>query len=185
LLESQATLKAMARSFGTSTDTDFPKRLLETLDAGQEAGGDVRGKQAAALLVVSSNVTSNFWSGRVVDLRVDDHPEPMQELRRLLRLHTAYVHAYRGSNLLREGRFGEADREYKHAIKVAPENDELRFWRAVSLFEAGKVDEAKTVLGGVLDTDERWGRVAKSFTRIGLLSGPGSPTRPRAERKSR
>ena len=89
ILVGRETVEAMARAY-EETDGDLAKRLLEALDAGQGAGGDSRGKRSAALLVVREGGGYGGDNDRVVDLRVDDHPEPIGELIRIRDLHTLY-----------------------------------------------------------------------------------------------
>src|SRR5215204_5093424 len=86
---------AMARAF-ESARGDLAERMLAALDAAQAAGGDIRGRQSAAIVVVRAESTGKPWADRLFDLRVDDHPEPMRELRRLVRLQRAYNHMNAG-----------------------------------------------------------------------------------------
>jgi uncharacterized Ntn-hydrolase superfamily protein len=89
ILVGRETVEAMAKTF-EGTPGDLAGRLLAALDAGEQAGGDSRGKQAAALLVVREGGGYGGDNDRVLDLRVDDHPEPIRELIRLRSLHTLY-----------------------------------------------------------------------------------------------
>ena len=89
ILVGKETVEAMARTYEITTG-DLGARLLAALDAGQEAGGDSRGKQSAALLVVREGGGYGGDNDRVLDLRVDDHPDPIRELIRIRDLHTLY-----------------------------------------------------------------------------------------------
>jgi hypothetical protein len=109
---------------------DLAERLLGALDAAEAAGGDLRGRQSAALLVVPA--TGEAWRTRI-DLRVDDHREPLRELRRLLRLARAYELAERADTLLAEGERGAARELYIQAAALAPEADELLFWAGMGV----------------------------------------------------
>ena len=125
--------QAMARAFQTAIG-ELPDRLLAALDAAEEAGGDVRGHQSAAMLVVRGRPEE--WK-RTVDLRVEDSAFPLVELRRLVRLRQAYDLAERADELAGQGRTEEAGLLYRRASEVAPENDELRFWAGLALVQIG------------------------------------------------
>ena len=120
---------AMAEAY-RDHDGDLAERLLAALDAAEAGGGDVRGRQSAALLVVPA--TGEPWRTRF-DLRVDDHGEPLAELRRLLRLARAYELAGRADTLLAEGDHGAASGLYTQAAELAPEADELTFWAGLGV----------------------------------------------------
>ena len=120
---------AMAAAY-RAQDGDLAERLLAALDAAEAAGGDVRGRQSAALLVVPS--TGEAWRTRF-DVRVDDHPEPLPELRRLLRLARAYELAEQADTLLADGEHDAANRLYARAAELAPEADELSFWAGLGV----------------------------------------------------
>jgi uncharacterized Ntn-hydrolase superfamily protein len=132
MMSSAEVWPAMAEAF-VGAEGPLPERLLAALDAAQAAGGDVRGQQSAAMLVVAAD-------RRPLELRVDDHREPLGELRRLLVLHRAYELADEGDALLGEGRFAEAGERYARASELAPDKDELLFWAGMTAAEAG--DEA-------------------------------------------
>jgi hypothetical protein len=106
-------------------DGDLAERLLAALDAAQAAGGDVRGRQSAALLVVPAS--GEAWRTRF-ELRVEDHADPLGELRRLLRLARAYEMAGQADELVAQGAHAEATGLYLAAAELAPECDELTFW---------------------------------------------------------
>lgn len=90
MLVSVKTIDAMARVMEEQSGSPFPERLVRCLAAGQEAGGDARGQQSAAILVVRAGGGYGGLSDRLIDLRVDDHPHPIDELGRLLGLHHLY-----------------------------------------------------------------------------------------------
>jgi uncharacterized Ntn-hydrolase superfamily protein len=128
--------EAMAHAFRTAVG-ELPDRLLAALDAAEEAGGDVRGRQSAAMVVVRGR--GDEWQ-RALDLRVEDSAFPLVELRRLVRLRHAYDLAERADELAGEGRTEEAGIFYRRAAEVAPENDELRFWGGLALVQLGERD---------------------------------------------
>ena len=114
------------------------ERLLTALDAAEDAGGDIRGRQSAAILTVPA--TGEPWES-TVSLRVDDDPEPLVQIKRLLRLHRAYELANRGDELLAEQHATQAAAAYARALELAPESEELLFWVGLGDVQAGKIDE--------------------------------------------
>ena len=161
---------AMAAAF-EGTRGDLADRMLAALEAGQAAGGDIRGKQAAAILVVKGTSTGRPWVGadRVFDLRVDDHPDPIPELRRLVRLQRAYAHANRGDELVSEKRIDEALREYKAAGELAPEILELPFWEAVTLVVVGREAEAAPIFRRIFAREPYWADLVPRLPAAGQL----------------
>jgi uncharacterized Ntn-hydrolase superfamily protein len=169
LMRTRGVWPAMADAF-TEAGRSLPSRMLAALDAGQEAGGDIRGMQSAAILIVRTASQSNPWEGRVMDLRVEDHREPLRELRRLVGLHVAYAHNSEGDRLMKLGRRGEAIKEYEEAREAARGNDEIRFWQAVALLNDGETEAASSLLRAVFSVNRDWRRVLKGLKHSGLLS---------------
>ncbi|HMQ60096.1 MAG TPA: DUF1028 domain-containing protein [Flavilitoribacter sp.] len=161
---------AMASAFEAGKGLPLAERLLAALDAAQAAGGDIRGKQSAALLVVGAEATGQSWVDRKIDLRVDDHPEPLKELRRLLMVHRAYDHMNRGDLAVEKGQVEEALREYGAAEAMFPDNLEMKYWHAVSLANAGRVQEALPIFKAVFRRDRNWKTLTPRLTKNGLLT---------------
>jgi uncharacterized Ntn-hydrolase superfamily protein len=165
---------AMAAAF-ESAKGDLADRMLAALEAGQKVGGDIRGKQSAALLIVKGKATGRPWVGadRVFDLRVDDHPDPIAELRRLIRLQRAYAHANRGDELMTEKKVEEALEEYGSASRLAPEIVELPFWHAVTLASIGREAEAAPIFKQVFAREPVWADLLLRLPAAGLF--PNDP----------
>jgi uncharacterized Ntn-hydrolase superfamily protein len=144
---------AMAASFEAATGT-LTMRLLAALDGAQAAGGDLRGQQSAAILVVPATGTD---ADRVVDLRVEDHPDPLGELRRLVGVHDAYVFADRGDARLAHGDLSGAASDYLEAHRLAPDNTELEFWAGLGLVTAGDPERGREFLVRVIAANADWG----------------------------
>ena len=161
---------AMAAAF-ERTRGDLAERMLAALEAAQAAGGDIRGKQSAAILVVKSTSSGRPWAGAdlVFDLRVDDHPEPIVELRRLIRLQRAYAHANRGDELVSEKKIDEALKEYTAAGELAPEILELPFWQAVTLVVVGREAEAAPIFRRVFAREPWWADLVPRLPAAGQL----------------
>ena len=142
----------MARAFEQSSGT-LTSRLLAALNADQGAGGDLRGQQSAAILVVPANGTP---ADTVVDLRVEDHPTPLVELRRLVTLGDAYRLADDADDLVALGDFTAAASRYVAANEIAPDNDELRFWAGLGLIGAGVPQRGIELLRASIASDASW-----------------------------
>lgn len=161
---------AMSRAFESATG-DLADRMLAALDAAEAAGGDMRGRQSAAILIVKANGTGRPWVGadRTFDLRVDDHQEPLKELRRLVRLQRAYGHANRGDELMTEKKVDGALEEYKAAARLAPEILELPFWHAVTLASIGREAEAAPIFRAVFAKEPIWADLLTRLPAAGLF----------------
>jgi uncharacterized Ntn-hydrolase superfamily protein len=161
---------AMARAFETARG-DLAERLLAALDAAEAAGGDIRGKQSAALVVVSGDRRAPAWQ-KTFDLRVEDHPEPLVELRRLVRVSRAYQAATDGDNFVAAGKIDSALVAYRRASEFLPDsatNGELIFWVAVTLADQGRVDEAIPLFRRAFTQDRSWAELLPRLPAVGLL----------------
>ena len=143
---------AMAEAYRSAPGA-VARRLLAALEAGEGAGGDVRGRQSAALLVVPAG--GDAWA-TVADLRVDDHPEPLAELRRLLDLGDAYALAGDGDDLVGEGRHAEAGERYRRASQLAPDNDELMFWAGLALAQGDEPEAGLDLVRAAIARHPGW-----------------------------
>ncbi len=159
---------AMSRAFETAKG-NLAERMLAALDAAQEAGGDIRGRQSAALIVVSGKPTGKPWADRVYDLRVDDSPEPLKELRRLVTLNRAYNHMNAGDLAVEKKDNEGALREYSAAEKLVPENAEMIYWHAVALVNMSRVEESLPLFRKVFMMDKNWATLTPRLPKSGLL----------------
>ena len=159
---------AMAHAF-ESTKGDLAERMLAALDAAQAAGGDIRGRQSAALIVVTGKPTGQAWKDRIFDLRVDDSPQPLRELRRLVRLQRAYNHMNAGDLAVEKKDNEGALREYSAAEKLVPDNAEMIYWHAVALVNMGRVDESLPLFRKVFAMDRNWITLTPRLPKSGLL----------------
>ncbi|MGH9348856.1 MAG: DUF1028 domain-containing protein [Vicinamibacterales bacterium] len=165
---------AMAAAF-ENTSGDLADRMLAALEAAEQAGGDIRGRQSAAILIVKAKGAGQPWAGadRVFDLRVDDHAAPVGELRRLVRLQRAYAHANRGDALMTEQKVDLALREYEAASRLAPEIAELPFWHAVTLASIGREADAAPIFKAVFAKEPVWATLLERLPAAGLF--PNDP----------
>jgi len=159
---------AMADSFRESTGP-LPERVLASLKAAQEAGGDIRGKQSAAILVVRPESSGRIWEDRLIDLHVEDHPEPVEELHRLLGVFRAYQHMNEGDLAIEKGDTRAALAAYSAAEAMCPDNLEMQFWHAISLANLGMMADALPIFGKVFARDRNWAVLAERLVTVGLL----------------
>jgi uncharacterized Ntn-hydrolase superfamily protein len=164
--------RAMAEAF-ESTKGELADRLLAALEAAQGEGGDIRGRQSAALIVVKAKSSGAPWRDRIYDLRVEDHPEPVAEIRRLLRLGKAYNHMNEGDARLTEGRTAEAMKEYSLGMDIYPDNPEMIFWPAVTLASTGKVEASLPLFRRVFAADANWMELLRRLPAVGQF--PADP----------
>jgi uncharacterized Ntn-hydrolase superfamily protein len=172
LMHRDTVWSAMARAF-EQTSGDLVERMLAALEAAEAEGGDIRGRQSAAVIVVGGERTGRPWADRVFDLRVEDHPEPLVELRRLVRLQRAYNHMTAGDDCLAVQDWTCAEREYGAARILAPENAEMAFWYAVALATGGKLDTARPLFSQAFAADPRWRQLVSRLPAVEQL--PADP----------
>jgi uncharacterized Ntn-hydrolase superfamily protein len=168
LMDKPTVWPAMAKAF-ESAKGDLADRLMAALEAAEREGGDIRGRQSAALLVVRARSTGEPWSDRKIDLRVDDNPLPLVELRRLLDLHRAYEEMNLGDDAMAKNDVQAALGHYTRATEIAPSIAELPFWQAVTLFVAGQEDKALALFKEVFAREPRWARLVPRLPAAGLL----------------
>jgi uncharacterized Ntn-hydrolase superfamily protein len=152
-----------------STSGDLAARLLAALDAAEAEGGDLRGRQSAALLVVGGRRGDRPWEHRPFDLRVEDHPEPLRELRRLVELRRAYDRMELGEQLVVNGDPSAALAHYEQARAAAPDNLEIAFWLGVALAGVGRVDEGREQIARACAADEGWAELLRRLPEAGLM----------------
>ena len=161
---------AMKKAFNENAVLPLAERVVKVLQAAQEAGGDIRGKQSAALIVVGSEKVKNQWEEKIIDLRVDDHAEPLDELERLLQVARAYEHMNRGDLSIEEGDIEKALEEYSSAMQLFPENLEMQYWTAVALANSKRMEEAREIFKSIFKKNEHWREMTKRLPASGLLN---------------
>ena len=159
---------AMANAFETAPG-DLAERMMMALEAAQEVGGDIRGKQSAAMIMVKAQSSGKSWADHTVDLRVEDHPEPLKELRRLIGVARAYGHMNAGDAVMEKNDVETALKEYGEAMKLAGDNVEIAFWSALTLALKGKVDQALPIFKKVFLEDRNWVEVLKRLPKAGMI----------------
>lgn len=159
---------AMVEAY-TASDGDLAERLLRALEAAEAEGGDIRGRQSAALLVVSGEPSGRAWQDRLFDLRVEDHRQPLVELRRLLSVARAYRYMNEGDELVTRGKIDAALEEYRRAEELLPGESEPVFWHAVTLAGVGRLDEALPLFAEAYRLHPEWRELVPRLPAAGLL----------------
>ena len=162
--------KAMSAAFEGSEGKPLAERVLITLKAAQAVGGDIRGKQSAAILVVAGKSNGQPWNERLIDLRVDDNKAPLDEMDRLLRLYRAYEHMDKGDLATEKNNMKLAMDEYGAAMKMFPENLEMQYWTAITLANNKQVAKASTLLQKIYKKDGNWRELTKRLPKVNLLT---------------
>ncbi|MEZ5070922.1 MAG: DUF1028 domain-containing protein [Bacteroidales bacterium] len=160
---------AMAEAFRTHAGLPLAERVVEAMEAGQEAGGDIRGRQSAVLLVVGPDPVNEPWLDKRIDLRVDDDRDPVQELGRLLRLHRAYEQMNAGDLAVERGDMKAAMDAYTEAGRMFPANLEMKYWRAVAMANNGQFMLSLPLFKQVFYRDENWRELTRRLPASGLL----------------
>ena len=160
--------EAMARAY-EAADGDLGERLMLALEAAENEGGDIRGRQSAALLVVNGDRNEPPWRGRVFDLRVEDNPDPLKELRRLLTMNRAYNLMNQGDEHMTEGDTEKAVEAYSAAEALVPGSHEMVFWHAVTLAGVGQVEQALPLFSKAFAMWPKWRELVPRLPASGLL----------------
>jgi uncharacterized Ntn-hydrolase superfamily protein len=161
---------AMQRAFLKNADMPLAERVMECLKAAQGAGGDIRGRQAAALIVVSGKPVKDTWDDKLIDLRVEDSNDPIIELARLLKLHRAYEHMNNGDLQVEKGHMPQAMAEYGAAEKMFPSNLEMKYWHAITLANNKGVKQAAGMLKAIYAQDPNWRELTRRLPKVGQLT---------------
>ena len=159
---------AMAKAYENASG-NLAERMMQALEAAEREGGDIRGRQSAAMVVVRAKPSGKPWADRTVDLRVEDHPEPLKELRRLLQLKRAYLAADSGDVALAAGHAEEARAAYAMAAALAPGVVELQFWAALSMYTGGSETEGRALFRKVFAKEKRWVPLVRRLATVGLF----------------
>ena len=168
LMDKPTVWPAMAKAYREAKG-DLADRLLAALRAAEAQGGDIRGRQSAAILIVKAKSSGRPWEDRVFDLRVEDHPAPLDELARLIRLRRAYTLMDQGDGFVTAGKWAEAKSAYEGAAKLAPGIVEMPFWHAVALVNGGQVEEALPIFKAVFAKEPAWRRLVPRLPDAGQL----------------
>ncbi|GMU94670.1 MULTISPECIES: DUF1028 domain-containing protein [Ignavibacterium] len=173
LMLSNLVWSEMSKAF-ESTDGPLAERLVAALEAAENVGGDIRGKQSAAILVVKGEATGKLWEDRYIDLRVEDHPDPISEIKRLLKVFRAYEHMNNGDLAVEKNDMKLAMEHYSAAMKMFPENLEMKYWTAVTLVNTGQIDNALPLFKEIFAADDNWKKLTPRLIKNGMLNADES-----------
>jgi uncharacterized Ntn-hydrolase superfamily protein len=168
MMRNERVWPAMLQAYELATG-DLAHRLMHALEAGEAAGGDLRGRQSAAMLVVSATSSNQPWRDRIVDLRVEDSSDPLGDLRRLLEVSRAYRHMESAEESQIAGDLDATLAEYRAAIPLLRGNDEAAFWVAVLLAHNGHVDKAKEMLRDAIAREPGWADLLRRLPAAGMF----------------
>jgi uncharacterized Ntn-hydrolase superfamily protein len=169
LMDKNTVWPAMAKAFENAKGS-LAERMLVAMEAAQKEGGDIRGKQSAAILVVKAKSTGNSWEDKVVDLRVEDHDNPLAEMRRLLDIHTAYEFMNMGDLAVEMGDNVLAKELYMNAQELNPNNLEMQYWYAVTLANNGELIAAKAIFREIFKRNPKWKELTPRLVKPKLLT---------------
>jgi len=155
LMEKDTVWDAMHDAY-VSSDEPLAERMMAALEAAEAEGGDIRGKQSAAMLVVSGKPTGREWEDRAIELRVEDSPDPLPELRRLLRVKRAYTALGESETAAERSDQAAATAKLSEALRLAPEMVEISFWGGLGMAQAGRIDEGCELMMAAVRKDRRW-----------------------------
>ena len=172
LMASPAIWPAMKQAFAAAQG-ELSERLMQALEAAQKAGGDIRGRQSAAMVVVKPASSGKPWNDYIVNLRVEDNPQPLVELRRLLRLRRAYNLEDQGDAFTSDKKPAEAAKAYADAMSLAPDVVELQFWAAVTMYSNGQEKSGLELFRKVFAKESRWVELVPRLAKVGLF--PSDP----------
>jgi uncharacterized Ntn-hydrolase superfamily protein len=161
---------SMKKAWLTNKNLPLAERTIAVLKAAQSTGGDIRGKQSGVLLVVKGESSNEPWNDRLVDLRVDDHENPIGEIERLLKVHRAYEHMNQGDLYVETGDMQKAMVEYEAAMKMFPQNLEMQYWTAITLATNHEVKKAVPMLQGIYKKEPNWRELTRRLPKVGLLN---------------
>ena len=161
---------AMAKAFEKNKSLPLPERIIKTLEAAEAEGGDIRGKQSAAIIIVKGEQVENKWDDPFIDIRVEDHPEPLKELNRLLKLWRAYENMDKGDIAMEKGDTNKALEEYNTAREMFPDNLEMKYWTAISLANNNQMEAALPLLKEIFEKDNNWRILTERLPEVEVLN---------------
>jgi uncharacterized Ntn-hydrolase superfamily protein len=168
LMEKPTVWPAMAKAY-EGAGGDLAERMLQALEAAEKEGGDIRGRQSAAILIVKGKGTGRPWADTVFSLRVEDHEAPLVELRRLVEVQRAYNHMTAGDECAAVQDWPCAEREYGTAQQLQPQNAEMSYWAGAALAAAGKMEAATPLFRKAFAADPRWRELTRRLPAVDLL----------------
>jgi uncharacterized Ntn-hydrolase superfamily protein len=163
-------IPSMKKAYLENDHLPLAERIITVFEAAEKVGGDIRGKQSAALIVVGNKKTENVWEDKKIDLRVDDSEDPVKEIKRLLKVHRAYEHMNQGDVAIEENDTKKALEEYSKAQSLFPNNHEMSFWKGIALLNIGEKKQAKEIFKIVFQKNINWKKLIYRLPKSGIIS---------------
>ncbi|MHA7941925.1 DUF1028 domain-containing protein [Formosa sp. 3Alg 14/1] len=170
MMLNDAVVPAMEHAFKAHSNLPLAERIVKVLQAAQAAGGDIRGRQSAALIVVGPKLAAHAWQDKLVNLNVEDSAEPLVELERLLKVHNAYNFMNEGDLAVEHGDMEKAMNAYGTAQRMFPENLEMKYWTAIAMANSGQLDDALPIFKSIFEKDNNWRTMTERLPKSGLLT---------------
>jgi uncharacterized Ntn-hydrolase superfamily protein len=170
MMEDSDVVFAMRKAYEENDTLPLAERVVAAMKAAQKSGGDIRGKQSSALIVVGKDAPVHPWEDKKINLRVEDHKTPVEELSRLLNSHRAYKLMEEGDVAMENKNADAALRAYNAAEQLLPGNDEIKFWKAVALVNSDQVKMSVPIFERLFRNDKRWQRLLKRLPDSDLIT---------------
>ncbi|SDG39062.1 DUF1028 domain-containing protein [Psychroflexus sediminis] len=170
MMEDEDVVYAMRDAFEENSNLQLAERVIAAMKAAQASGGDIRGKQSSALIVVGKDAPEQPWLDKKIDLRVDDHRAPIEELSRLLNIHRAYEFMTAGDVAMENKNPKAALEAYEKAETLLSTNEEIKFWKAVALVNSDQVNKSIPIFERLFMNDKRWQRLLGRLPASELIS---------------
>jgi len=161
---------AMEKAWKENSELPLAERMVMVLQAAQNEGGDIRGKQSTALVVFAAKASREPWNDKLIDLRVDDSENPIKEIDRLLKVYRAYEHMNQGDLYVEKNEMKSAMQAYNAAMEMFPENLEMQYWTAITLANDNQLVRATEMLQEIYKKDENWRELTRRLPKVGLLN---------------
>ena len=161
---------AMEKAWNEFDGLPLAERMIAVLRAAENTGGDIRGKQSAALVVFAAEATTEPWNDKLIDLRVDDSDNPIKEIDRLLKVYRAYDYMNQGDLYVEKNDMKRAMEAYNAAMRMFPKNLEMQYWTAVTLANDKQIEKASEMLQGIYAQDKNWRELTRRLPKVGLLN---------------
>ncbi len=161
---------AMKKAWIENSEMPLAERMVAVLQAAQETGGDIRGKQSAALVVFAGEASKEPWNDKLIDLRVDDSENPIKEIDRLLKVFRTYEYMNEGDLYVEKNEMKNAMEAYNAAMEMFPDNLEMQYWTAITLANDKQMEKASEMLQKIYAKDENWRELTRRLPKVGLLN---------------
>ncbi len=149
------------------------ERIMIAMEAAEAQGGDIRGSQSAAIVVYGSDESKPHWENRVADLRVDEHTDPIAELRRIVDSRLADLLSAEGDKLASDGKLEEALKLWARARQMSADPSEMAYWQAITMADEHEmIEEARNMLAPLFEAEPQWLDLTRRMSETDILDHP-------------